>query len=153
MTDNGNGAAENLTQVVAQQPTGTSLASSVTLASNQVEQMEVERRSKRANEQPQDTSIQSSPTSAKNAPPLRAPGSAKATASKSLQTLLSVKQGSDSDDEVPLKERYRVQGRSRKQSNGRETPPVQRPGRGRSTARSNSMSHSEGATLYKGVRL
>ena len=153
MTDNVNGAAEKNAPIAAQQLTDTAQASSVITASTQVEQMEVGLRSKRANEQPQDATIQSSPTSAKNAPPLRAPGSEKSKASKSLQGLLSVQPGSEPDDEVPLKDRYRMQGRSRKQSYGREPSPVQRPGRGRAPARSNSLGQSGSATLSKGVRL
>ena len=83
MTDNGNGAAKNLAHTVAQQFTSSAPASGVIVASNQPEQMEVGLRSKRANEQQQDAAIQSSPTSAKSAPSIRAPGSEKAKASKS----------------------------------------------------------------------
>jgi hypothetical protein len=73
--------SQKIAPIVAQQLTSNAQASGVITASNQVEQMEVGLRSKRANEQPQDATIQSSPTSAKNAPPLRAPGSEKSKAS------------------------------------------------------------------------
>ena len=128
----------------------------VILASIPMVPMEVDLRTKRSNEPPVDATVEYSPTNAKLAPSLCTADSPKARASKNLSSQLDATGGntlSDSDDGVPLNERFRQQGRSRSRADAPEAqsapaPILSRtPATGRQTGKAPS-----GATATKGVR-
>ena len=150
--DTPNDAAKNSTQAIAQQNTSPGQRSGVKLASTAQDSMDVDRRQKRGNEQPTSKSITSSPVNPKEAPSQRTEGAPKPLASKNLMGALGVNLVSESEDDVPLSEKYIVVVRGRGRANGQDSRSATRPSTSSSPASWRQAPAGASGATQMGVR-